>query len=261
MSVLPMRPLSYALALILGLALLTTGCAKNLAHVQAPPQSKAIPTAFPWTSMVYVIRADTGVVVIDLGWYGAGRALRRELRRMGAAPEEVTDVFLTHSHRDHIAAWKVVRHARFRMAAEEVPLFLELQSHRDFPSRVANRVLGNSAPPPVVVQVEGFSRDTAFLLGADTLHAFTVPGHTAGSTAYLYRKILFTGDATVHVYGFGAGPAMRMFTADVRKSRASLAELHAKLEGRRVEWICTAHAKCAPWSERYWQKVLRNARL
>jgi hydroxyacylglutathione hydrolase len=242
-------------------ALLAGGCAMNLAQVQAPPSSRAIATAFPWTSMVYVARADSALVVIDLGWYGAGRALRRELRRMGATPEQVTDVFLTHSHRDHIAAWKVVRHARFHMAEDEVPLFLEQQAHRDFPSRLANRVLGNSAPPPAPVRVSGFLPDTAFVFGADTLHAFAVPGHTAGSTVYLFRDILFTGDATVHVHGFGAGPAMRMFTADVRQSRASLAALRERLEGKRVDWICTAHAKCARWSDRYWEKVLRNAAL
>jgi glyoxylase-like metal-dependent hydrolase (beta-lactamase superfamily II) len=199
--------------------------------------------------------------VIDLGWYGAARALRRELQRMGVGPEAVTDVFLTHSHRDHIAAWQVVRHAHFHLASDEVPLFLEERRHRDLPSRLANRVLGNSAPPPVPVRVSGFSRDTAFVFGVDTLHAFAVPGHTDGSTAYLFRNVLFTGDATVHVYPFGAGPSMRIFTADVRRSRASLAALHERLRGRQVEWICTAHAKCARWSERYWSKVLRDAVL
>jgi hydroxyacylglutathione hydrolase len=245
------------------LLLTAAGCAKNLDHVHASPRSQAIPTAFPWTSMIYVVRTDSGAFLIDLGWYGAGTALRRELRDMGLVPAQVTDVFLTHSHRDHIAAWKTVRHARFHMAAGEVPLFLEHQQHRDLPSRVANLVLGNAAPPPAPVDARGFDRDTSFVMGADTLHAFLVPGHTAGSAAYLYRGILFSGDATVHVYGFGAGPAMRMFTADVRQSRASLAALRDRLAagGHQVEWICTAHAKCAPWSERYWRKVLRNARL
>jgi glyoxylase-like metal-dependent hydrolase (beta-lactamase superfamily II) len=256
----PMRSIRSGAAILL-LAALAAGCTKNLGVLHDPPRSSAVATAYPWISMVYVTRTDSGVVVIDLGWYGASRALHRELRRMGMEPEAVTDVFLTHSHRDHIAAWKVVRHARFHMAADEVPLFLEQRKHRDLPSRVANFVLGNSAPPPVPVRVSGFARDTAFVFGADTLHAFTVPGHTDGSTAYLFRSVLFTGDATVHVYPFGAGPSMRIFTADVRRSRASLAALRERMEGRRVEWICTAHAKCARWSERYWNKVLRDAVL
>jgi glyoxylase-like metal-dependent hydrolase (beta-lactamase superfamily II) len=255
----PLRTTFRALTLLL--ALLATSCTKNLGVLQDSPRSAAVATGHPWISMVYVARADSGAIVIDLGWYGASRALRRELRRLAVEAEAVTDVFLTHSHRDHIAAWKVVRHARFHMAADEVPFFLEEQRHRDLPSRLANFVLGNSAPPPVPVRVSGFSRDTAFVFGADTLHAFAVPGHTDGSTAYLFRNVLFTGDATVHVYPFGAGPSMRIFTADVRRSRASLAALHERLQGRQVEWICTAHAKCARWSERYWKKVLRDAVL
>jgi hydroxyacylglutathione hydrolase len=256
------RPLSLPrVVLPLLLATLAGGCVKNLDHLHSRPDTRAIPTAFPWTSMVYVARADTAVIVIDLGWYGAAGALRRELREMGLGPERVTDVFLTHSHRDHIAAWRLVRHARFRMADGEVPLFLEQQRHRDFPSRLAEWVLGNPAPPPDPVRVYGFARDTAFVFGADTLHAFTVPGHTAGSTAYLFRGVLFSGDATVHTHGFGVGPSMRIFTADVHRSRASLAELRRRLEGRRVEWICTAHSKCARNSERYWEKVLRDAVL
>jgi glyoxylase-like metal-dependent hydrolase (beta-lactamase superfamily II) len=246
---------------LLATLFLAAGCARNLAHVEVAGRLGVAVTAPPWTSAMYVARTEAGVVVIDLGWYGAGRALRRELRQLDAAPEDVTDVFLTHSHRDHIAAWKLVHGARFHMAAAEVPFFLEQRRHADLPSRLGALVLGNPAPAPEPLRLEGFSRDTTFVLGADTLHAFTVPGHTAGSTAYLFRAILFTGDATVHVHGFGAGPSLRLFTADVRQSRESLATLRRKVEGRRVDWICTAHAKCARPSERYWRKVTRDARL
>jgi hydroxyacylglutathione hydrolase len=248
---------------VLGLAslLLHAACGINLSHVETPQQTRAIVTAPPWSSMIYLARLDSGIIAIDLGWYGAERALRRELRRWDAQPEDVTDVFLTHSHRDHIAAWKAVRHARFHMAQDEVAHFLEEHAHRDLPSRLATWALGNPAPPPAPVQAHAFSRDTAYVFGADTLHAFVVPGHTAGSTAYLFRGILFVGDATVHMYGVGVGPAMRIFTADVRQSRVSLGSLQARLEGRSVDWICTAHAKCSRPSERYWKKVRRNALL
>lgn len=100
-------------ALLLGAAL--SGCTFNLRHVQEPPRSVAIPTTHPWSSLVYLARTDSGVVVFDLGWTGAGKHLRRGLRRMGATPEDVRAVFLTHSHRDPVDAWREVRGARFHL--------------------------------------------------------------------------------------------------------------------------------------------------
>src|SRR3712207_6998395 len=67
--------------------------------IRRPPRS----TLFPYTTLFR--STDSGVIAIDLGWGEAGWALRRRLRELDAAPEDVTDVFLTHSHRDHIGAW------------------------------------------------------------------------------------------------------------------------------------------------------------
>lgn len=51
-----------------------------------------------------------------------------------------------------------------------------------------------------------FSKDTVFVFGRDTLHAFLVAGHTAGSTAYLFRGVLFVGDAGDLLGGVDSAP-------------------------------------------------------
>jgi glyoxylase-like metal-dependent hydrolase (beta-lactamase superfamily II) len=66
-------------------------------------------------SLVYAARTPGGVVLVDLGWWGHERAVARALADLGAGPADVTDVFLTHAHRDHVAAWRTVRHARFHL--------------------------------------------------------------------------------------------------------------------------------------------------
>ena len=245
------------LAAPLLLALAAAGCTHNLARIQDPPRAVAVPTAFPWESMVYAARTDAGVMVVDLGWYGSARALRGALKRIGAAPEDVTDVFLTHSHRDHIAAWRLVSRARFHVLAGEVPLLTGQAEHRDVASRVAQAVLGNPAPWPGEVDVEPFSRDTAFVLGADTLRAFELEGHTAGHAGYLFRGVLFVGDALFRSAVEGWRPAKRVFTADRRRNRASLAALRERVRPYDVRWVCTAHAKCARADERFLDRVLR----
>lgn len=248
------RALRPAAALLLAAL---SACTLNLRQLQDPPRSVAVATAYPWNSMVYLARTDSGVVAIDLGWYGANRSLRRGLRRVGAEPEEVTDVFLTHSHRDHIAGWRTVRRARFHVSTAEVPLLESAAHHPDLPSRAGERVAGNPAPWHGEVRVAPFSADTAFAFGRDTVRAFSVPGHTAGSAAYLFRGVLFVGDAVAYSYLRGFRPAFGVFTDDPARSRASLASLWERVRPYAPRWVCTAHAKCARADSAFARKVIR----
>ncbi|HEV2149297.1 MAG TPA: MBL fold metallo-hydrolase [Longimicrobiaceae bacterium] len=232
-------------------------CTLNLRQVQDPPRSLAIPTAHPWSSLVYLARTDSGVVVFDLGWTGAGRRLRRVLRQVGATPHEVRAVFLTHSHRDHVNAWREVRGARFHLTAVEAPLFVGEARHRDLPSRVAERVFGRRGPRPGEVEVRPFGADTAFAFGADTVRAFLLPGHTAGSAAYLFRSVLLVGDAIAYNHLTGFQGAKRIFTRDVQQSRASLASLFGRVRPYEVRWVCNAHGKCARPDSAFVRKVTR----
>ena len=236
--------------------LFLAGCTLNLREVEGP-RAEAIPTTWPFESLVFAARTAEGVFVVDLGWSGADRALRRGLARIGARPEDVTDVFLTHSHRDHIMGWRAVRQARFHLAQAEVPLFQGERAHADLPSRIIRAVRGHAGPWPGEVAVRPFSRDTVFVLGADTVRAFLIPGHTAGSTAYLHRGVLFAGDAIARPYHTGYGPAMGIFTADRRASEEVLVSLFERLRPYEIRWVCTAHGKCARPDERFVRKVLR----
>jgi glyoxylase-like metal-dependent hydrolase (beta-lactamase superfamily II) len=241
-------------ALIAAAALVLGGCTMNLNAVDGPA-STAIPTSYPWESTIYAVRTDAGVLLVDLGWTGAGRPLRRGLARIGARPEDVTDVFVTHSHRDHIGAWRAVRQARFHVAAGEEPLMESREGHADLPSRLADHVLGNPAPWPGEVNVHPFSADTAIVVGRDTVRVFLAPGHTPGSAAYLIRGVLYGGDAVYRSYVTGYRTASRIFTDDPARNRASVAALFERVRPYAPAWVCTAHGKCAAFDERLIRKV------
>lgn len=228
-------------------------------HLEALRSETSVPisTAWPWESLIYAARTDSGVVVIDLGWGDAGGALARGLGRIGAKPEDVTRVFLTHSHRDHIAGWRAVPQARFHLHEAEVPYFLGRARHADLPSRTASALFARAEPAANALALRPFSGDTAFVLGADTIRAFRVSGHTPGSSAYLFRRVLFVGDAVARSYLTGYGPAYRIFTADEAENEASLEALFARALPLGVDWVCTAHGKCARPDERFLAKVLR----
>ncbi len=200
----------------------------------------------PNTSMVYLGRVATGVVAIDLGWWGAERSFSRALRELRASPDDVTDVFLTHSHRDHIGAWRLVRRSRFHVAGAERAMLVGERRHGGWIPRVVERLKRSDLPRQAQVDVRTFSRDTSFVLGGDTLFAYVVPGHTPGSAAYLFRGTLFLGDAATYTRWSGFGPARRGFSDDPQAAARSLDALWARLPRATIRTVCTAHAKCSP---------------
>lgn len=200
------------------------------------------------TSMIYVARTDSGVIAIDLGWWGPRGPMSQALARIGATPADVERVFITHSHRDHIAAWPMVQRARFVMAEAERPRMIGTAPHRGLLVRWSERLRHSHLPDSTQLDIRTFSRDTFFVLGRDTLRAFVVPGHTAGSAVYLWRGVLFMGDAVTYLPFRGFRPAKRQFSDDPDAAVASLAALWPRLPPGEVRVICTAHGECAPYT-------------
>ena len=226
--------------------LIAAGCSVNVRPLQDPPRSTAVTTLDMARSMIYLARTDRGVIAIDLGWVSAGPRMRAGLRRLGADSADVGTVFLTHSHRDHIRGWRAVRGATFHLSLADVPTFTGGGEHPDLSSRVAGSVFRGAYPTAAdSLDVRPFATDTVFTFGRDSVRAFTLPGHTAGSAAYLFRGILFVGDALAYTYLGGFRLAKRPFTLDWEQNRASVASLWERAAPYGVDWVCTAHAKCA----------------
>jgi glyoxylase-like metal-dependent hydrolase (beta-lactamase superfamily II) len=224
------------------------GCSRAIEPLTSPGRSAVALTGGPNTSMVFVARTAGGVLAVDLGWWGSEDALVRALHDLGAAPGEVDAVFLTHSHRDHIGAWRSVRRARFHVAEPELSRFVGDTAHRGWIPALVNRVMHSDRPRPGELDVRTFSRDTFFVLGSDTLRAYLVPGHTAGSAVYLFRGVLFLGDAATYSRLGGFGPAKPGFSDDASRAAESLERLWPRLPEDRVRYICTAHARCTSFA-------------
>lgn len=96
-----------------------------------------------------------------------------------------------------------------------------------------------------------------FVIGTDTLRAYTVAGHTAGTTVYLFRGILFLGDAVTYSRRRGFGPAKPRVSDDPDIAAENLERLWPRLPAGGVRYVCTAHAHCAPFSERFLADVVR----
>lgn len=252
-------PLTSKLAVLwpLAFSLLPCSCTKDLQLIQDLPNAVAATTTGPWASMIYVARTDSGVIAIDLGWTGSEEVLPRSLRALDAASTDVRFVFLTHAHRDHIAAWPLVRQGRFVVGAAEVPAFVGEGGYSGWAARMGGELNEYPRPKPGELTLIAVASDTAIVLGRDTVFAFPVPGHTAGSTAYLFRGILFGGDAINWRPGSGFQGARPEFSDSVSQSRESLRALWARLPPSRVRVMCSAHGKCALADSALRERVLR----
>ncbi len=244
MKVLPKRAAARLVEALLLTAPLAA-CAVHMEVLRDDPGETAFLTRRPWGSMVYLADTDSGVIAIDLGWRGDADAFDDGLAQIGGSVEDVGHVFITHSHRDHIAGWQVVPDATFHLHEWEADRFHRESDHLDFPSTLSEALDEPDTPAPGEIRVEPFGRDTAFALGSDTVFAYSVPGHTAGSSAYRFRDILFVGDAISYMPLLGFHGPSWFYSENREEGALNLAALYAKIEGTGVRWLCTSHGKCA----------------
>ena len=137
------------------------GCTKDLHLIEDPPNAAAATTTGPWASMIYVARTDSGVIAIDLGWTGSERVLPQLLANVNATPADVRFAFLTHAHRDHIAAWPLVRQARFVLGGAEVPAFLGEAGYSGWAAKVGDELNAYPHPKAGELALEDYARTVA----------------------------------------------------------------------------------------------------
>jgi glyoxylase-like metal-dependent hydrolase (beta-lactamase superfamily II) len=232
-------------------------CSRAVTPLVSPGQSAVALTGGPNHSMIYLARTSEGIVVIDLGWWGYERPLTRALQELGGSADDVKAVFLTHSHRDHISAWRSVSGAQFHLASSEYPRLIGDSTHQGWIPELADQIKPPDRPRAGELNVQTFGRDTAFVVGDDTVRAYMVAGHTEGSAAYLFRGILFIGDAMTYSSWAGFSSARRGYSDDAATAAESLKRLWPRLPADGVRYVCTAHAACAPFSPELSKDVSR----
>ena len=154
------------------------------------------------TCNVYVLRAGSEAVLID---FGSGAVLDG-LGELGV--ERVTDVLLTHHHRDQTQglARAVEAGARIWAPPFDAPLIAEADVHwqtrvLDIDYELAQDRFTSLASVPIHGTVEEYRRAR---FGAFDVTTLPTPGHTVGSVTYLVdvagRCLAFVGDL---LYGDG----------------------------------------------------------
>jgi glyoxylase-like metal-dependent hydrolase (beta-lactamase superfamily II) len=235
-----------ALAASLAASLLVgAGACSTLPAVQEATGGVLLGTLDASDSMILLAPTGAGPILIDLGWVGAEDVLIRALDAGGWDPDDVAAVFLTHAHRDHIGGWRAVADAPFYLARDEVALLTGMEPPPGPLDGFADRIRGADRPSPGELTLRPFAADTAVALAGDTVFAFPLPGHTRGSAAYLFRGVLFIGDAAAPSLLGGLRPPARAYSYDAEAGVAALARLLRRPDVEaRARFVCTAHARC-----------------
>jgi glyoxylase-like metal-dependent hydrolase (beta-lactamase superfamily II) len=167
--------------------------------------------------------SDGGVTLVDAGlkYRAARRRLLAGLRAIGADPEDVRRIVITHAHPDHtggLAALVVLTGGAEVLAHEREAVYLrEGRSPRT--RRGTIRTFAK-------VSVTSEFRHGSLLPGG--LRAVHTPGHSPGHTALLHEDsgVLITGDAVMNVRGVRYAPGFLCTDPDRnRESADSLGDL------------------------------------
>ena len=182
--------------------------------------------------------SDTTVALIDAGNDKAGAAIMTELGRRKLGPDAVTAIFITHGHPDHTAAIAMFPKAEVISLEREAPLV----EGREGAHGPLTRLFPVS---PTGIKVTHPVKDgESVTLGQTQIRVFAVPGHTAGSAAYLVNAVLFVGDAADIGRSGDVQGAPWIFSDSQSEDRASLVALEKRLSGEAapVKAIVFAHS-------------------
>lgn len=187
----------------------------------------------------YLLPATGGAALVDCGDDANGAVILAELKKRSLGPADVTAIFLTHGHPDHVAACHLFPNAQVYAFEGDVALAAgTAKSLGPLPRFFAT-------PPEKRIKVTKTLTDgEAVPVGDRQVIAFSVPGHTPGSASFLSGGVLMMGDnATVETSG-ALRPAMWLFSDDQQQNRKSLGELAAKLQqrGDKVDTIAYGHS-------------------
>ncbi len=203
-------------------------------------EGKAVQILDGYVSAFLLSAGDGAVALVDCGNDPSGAAILEQLKQWGFGPTGVKAIFLTHGHPDHIAACHLFKDAEIYAFPEDAKLAAgEARAKGPLPSKM-------DTPAEKAIKVTKTLTDgETVTVGTLNVTAYAVPGHTAGSAAYLADGILYIGDSgNGRADGKSLKAAPWIFSDDTAQNVASMKKLHARLKAGNatVDKIAPAHS-------------------
>jgi glyoxylase-like metal-dependent hydrolase (beta-lactamase superfamily II) len=182
------------------------------------------------------------VVLFDCGQDPRATVIVTELVRLRLRPDAVKAIFLTHGHPDHVGGCRQFPGARVYAFGGDRGLVEGTSS----PGGPAGAVVGRVHPEQAVPVTDELRDGATVGVGRAAVRAFALPGHTAGSGAFLVEGVLLLGDAATATSDGRVRGAPWIFSEDRGASDAALAELARRLEAERADVRALAFSHSGP---------------
>lgn len=176
------------------------------------------------------------VALVDCGNDPAAASLLHALERRGLGNGDVVAIFLTHGHLDHVAGCAQFRGAEIHALTADVAQ----AEGREGPEGPIGMLAGAS-PTGITVAHPLDDATVVVTLENATIHVYAVPGHTAGSAAYLVDGVLFVGDSASLATDGRLVPAPWLFTENAALNVSSMHALADRLATEPITAIVTSH--------------------
>lgn len=185
---------------------------------------------------MFVIDVGEGkVALIDAGNSPGGKTIIAELARRDLSADDVSAVFVTHGHPDHVSAIPLFKNAQVFAMKEEVEIVEGRATSRSFlPRTMGAHKLQIKVTHPL-------HDDETVFIGNKQFRAFLIPGHTDGSAAYLVDGVLFLGDAADMGTDGKLHNTTRVFSDNTAVNKQSLVNLASRLSPASVRALAPAH--------------------
>ena len=183
-----------------------------------------------YTSAYLIPVSAEHFVLIDCADEPEANAIKAELTRLGLGVAAVKAIFLTHGHPDHTGGCKQFPQATVYVGDGEQAIVEGKEATRGpLPSMMG--VQTEFALSGVKSLKDGESVEVEGL----KIRAFVIPGHTAGSAAYLVGGALYVGDSLTFNTDGSVRKAPWMFSDDGAVNVASIKRLGKLLEPAAAE--------------------------
>jgi glyoxylase-like metal-dependent hydrolase (beta-lactamase superfamily II) len=171
---------------------------------------------------MFVYATDEGLICFDSGL--SKGAVKREFASLSLNPEFVTNVFLTHTDRDHVGGLNLFKNAELYLSVDE-----EQMIDKRTP-RFLGFVHNASLQKPYRLLKDG----DIVQAGEVKIKAIATPGHTPGSMSYLVNgSTLFTGD-TVPLKEGKVRPFSKLRPSDMIRLHSLVASMDTATQAESV---------------------------
>lgn len=139
---------------------------------------------------LYLLPAGDRLILVDAGWPGSGYQYWKNIERMGFDPRRITDVLISHGHGDHYGTAR-----ELLTMIDNAGGHATLRSSREDVEGIQQDALGNAwAIAPAIPASESWIRtrytpyvyDRFLDFGSVRIMPLTTPGHTVGTTSFVF---------------------------------------------------------------------------